>query len=357
MPISRYRTVAGFLAALSSLTACLHAQAHTFCVTTSQELQDALSASSFNGAYADEINIVHVATGTYSTSGTNFVYDTMGSAAFYLSGGYNADCSALTPNAALTVLDGGGQTTVLRIAGGSALISIGELTLQNGESDRNGAGLSINDYEIPIYNNGTVALSDLIIRNNHTSSGEGGLFAISGTGGQYASGAQSQFILADCLFEGNSSDNFVGAGYIDTTSATVLVYNNTISGNSVPAAAAGAYGGLSLYSLHTAQASNNIFWNNTHTDFAFGSSTELLSNDYGTISGTPLISNNNVSVDPQFVDAAGGDFHLAASSPLLMFSPLLEGVDLEGNPHPTSGTEDIGAYMQTIFNSGFDPQS
>jgi hypothetical protein len=354
MPFSR--VFAGVFAGMLALaTPRRDAAAHTFCVTTAQELQNALASSSFNGAYANEINIIHVAAGTYTTSGSAFSYATMGNAALFLSGGYNAGCTVSTPKAALTVLDGGGQTPVLFIEGGSALISIGELTLQNGESDRNGAGLRINDYSIPIYNNGTVALSDLIIRHNHTTSGEGGLYAVSGTGGQYSSGAQSQFILADCLFEGNSSDNYTGAGRIETTSATVLVYNNTIVGNTVPDAAASAYGGLALSSTHTAQAENNIFWNNTHTDFAFSASTQLLSNDYGVIAGTPLTSNNNVSVDPQFVDAAGGDFHLAAASPLIAFSPLLEGVDLDGNPHPVSGKEDIGAYMETVFLSGFEP--
>lgn len=356
MPFSRPFAIAGAFAGMLALLApCRDAAAHTFCVTTSQELQDALGASSYSGAYANEINIIHVATGTYMTSGSAFSYYTMGGAALFLSGGYNADCTALTPKAALTVLDGGGLTPVLFIDGGSALISIGELTLQNGESSESGAGLRINDYELPFYNYGTVALSDLIIRNNHTSASFGGLTAFSGTGGEYFSGAQSQFVLEDCLFEGNSSDQNVGAGQIETTSATVLVFNNTISGNSVPDAAASAFGGLELSSTNTAQVSNNIFWNNTHTDFAFSASTQLLSNDYGVISGTPLTSNNNVSVDPQFVDAAGGDFHLAASSPLIAFSPLLEGVDLEGNPHPTSGKEDIGAYMETVFLSGFEP--
>src|SRR5262249_22290663 len=150
-----------------------------------------------------------------------------------------------------------------------------------------------------------------------------------------SSGVNSQFVLADCLFDGNSSDNYYAAAYIDTSSHTVLLYNNTVTGNSVPPLAHAA-GGLALSSANTAQASNNIFWGNTHVDFAFSANTELLSSDYGVLDGTPLTSNNNVSVDPQFLGPVAGDFHLAASSPLIAFSPLLEGLYLDGNFHPPS---------------------
>ena len=70
--------------------------------------------------------------------------------------------------------------------------------------------------------------------------------------------------------------------------------------------------------------------------------------------GTPLVSSNNLSVDPAFVDANNGDFHLSAGSPLIAISTLLEGTDLDGHPHPTSGKEDLGAHEQTVFGNGFD---
>jgi len=65
-------------------------------------------------------------------------------------------------------------------------------------------------------------------------------------------------------------------------------------------------------------------------------------------------STNNLSVNPQFVDPDNGDFHLSAGSPLIGISTLLEGVDLEGNPHPTSGKQDLGAYTTTVFVNGFE---
>jgi hypothetical protein len=321
-------------------------QGHDFCVTTSDELQSALTASSFSGAYANELNVIHLASGVYHPISTaaGFLYDTMGNMGVFISGGYNADCTVLTPQAALTVLDGQNAGPVLRILGASAMIVVAELTLQNGMGTDEGAGLSINNYSIDIYTHGPIYLSDLIIRNNHSSDGAGGLFVL---------GAGSQFVLADCLFEGNSSDNSYGSGVISSAATTTLLYNNTVSRNTVPDNNSSS-GGLAFGSTNASQVSNNIFWGNTHADFTFSANTELLTNDYGTIIGTPLVSTNNLSVDPAFVDAAGEDFHLSAASPLIAISILLEGTDLDGHPHPASGKEDLGAYATTVFISGFE---
>ena len=326
------------------------AQAHDFCVTTSAELQDALSASSWQGAYSAEINVVHVATGTYPAPAVGFLYDTMGNQALFISGGYNADCSVLTPQGAQTVLDGQHASPLLRILGAEAMIVVAEMTLQNGEWTEPGAALTINNYSLDIYmyQHGPVYLSDLIIRNNHSSDGSGGIFVI---------GGGSQFLLADCLFDGNSSDNGFAAGTIESQATTTLAYNNTVSRNTVPngvAASGGLAIGLDSNGPQTGQVSNNIFWNNSTSDFTLGSNIEMLTNDYGTIVGTPTASTNNLSVDPQFVDPVNGDFHLAASSPLIAISTLLEGTDLDGHPHPASGKEDLGAYSTTVFINGFE---
>ena len=60
-------------------------------------------------------------------------------------------------------------------------------------------------------------------------------------------------------------------------------------------------------------------------------------------------SNDCVFDDPQFMDAANGDYHLKDTSPCIdagVNSLLPSGVDkdLDGNPRIVNGTVDMGAY-------------
>jgi hypothetical protein len=90
---------------------------------------------------------------------------------------------------------------------------------------------------------------------------------------------------------------------------------------------------------------------------ASGAHVVLEYNDYGTIGGVaPGGSVGNVSVNPQFVNAAGGNFRLAAGSPVIGISPrsTFGGNDLDGNAYPIGGFLDLGAYQRTIFADGFD---
>ena len=82
----------------------------------------------------------------------------------------------------------------------------------------------------------------------------------------------------------------------------------------------------------------------------------LYYNDYGTRGGmTPQNEVGTLMANPQFVDAPGGNFHLAGNSPLLGVSPLLsDTLDLDGNPSPQGGKMDLGAYEETVFADGFD---
>src|SRR5450755_2208680 len=108
-------------ASLAGLAACLliaaaTAQAHTFCVSDAAALQTALDATSDSGANDNENNTIQVVVGTHYTSNNNnseFSYSNQTTARVLdINGGYNSDCSAITENPALTILDGGGATRV-----------------------------------------------------------------------------------------------------------------------------------------------------------------------------------------------------------------------------------------------------
>lgn len=102
----------------------------------------------------------------------------------------------------------------------------------------------------------------------------------------------------------------------------------------------------------------NIFLNNTGVGLYVGNATTgLLDNDYGSIGGmAPAGDVGHISQNPNFIDAANGNFRLAGDSPLLGYSTFLgdSGHDLDGNAAPSGGAMDLGAYYETIFVDGFE---
>jgi hypothetical protein len=103
---------------------------------------------------------------------------------------------------------------------------------------------------------------------------------------------------------------------------------------------------------------SNIFWQNTNIGLSlFGTPAYVYYNDYGTLAGTPPGgSTGNLSKDPKFVDAAGGNFHLSGQSPLIGHTPTGgfcdAAGDLEGHPRDYYSPCDAGAYAETIFANG-----
>ncbi len=345
------RHVRSCLIGSALLVASAHAQAHTFCVSSAAELQGALDEASDGGIYNGENNIVLVVKGTYmvgsATSNGPFHYhSTAATGQFRILGGYNAACTLRTKKASLTVLDGNGIAQVLSIRRSTSNIAVIYLTIQNGETNQPGGGLMIN----PLSGDDSGAdIENNIIRNNHTSNQAGGLFVHAGDAGD-------DLYVLNNVITGNSADFDIGAGAVIGNSPIASVYNNTVTRNTT--ALAGGTGGL-YYGGAGADAyiANNIFWNNTtYGIYLTSSHVHLDNNDIGTAGGfSPVSSTGNISLNPRFVDAVGGDFHLAGDSPLLGAFPLgFANLDPDGNGSPTSGKVDCGAYNETIFIDGFD---
>ena len=140
--------------------------------------------------------------------------------------------------------------------------------------------------------------------------------ATGGGGGSY-----QNTLLAYCTFFGNKAEQGGGmfSGYVNSC----IFY-----GNSANAAADTCYAEM-YYSC----AADNA-------------------NLYGDGKG-------NVAVDPCFVDAAAGDFHLQTDSPCINAGSiddafLAEGPDLDGNPRKRDGRPDMGAYeYQPVVDPGY----
>lgn len=340
-------TLMKFLAAalaIGSLTA--YADEVQFCVTTTSELRAALVAASDGGANQDDRVLIAVAAGTYSTSddsGGRFFYrNTSSTSTFQLWGGFNADCSLKSDNASLSILDGANATEVLVASTTTAFLDILTLTIQNANTNQPGAGIDINDTNDDT--TGEVHLRDLIIRNNRTSGSYAGFRAF--TRGNHP------LYFDNNLVVDNGSNNYVGQLYGE---GQVYMRYDTVSNNTAPNTSPG---GVFCYGTPTCEIANSVFWTNSNTDLHLFSDAKMYFDDVGILSGVvPSTNANPIVGDPLFVDPATGDYHLGNGSPLLAVSTYLDSDsdnDIDGHNLPLTGTTDVGAYVDTIFNDKFE---
>ena len=165
-------------------------------------------------------------------------------------------------------------------------------------------------------------------------------------------------IVSHCLLTGNSANSGGGGSYGGTLN------NCTVFGNSA------RIGGGVLRSLLT----NCTVVGNLSSLIGGGSSSCTLNNSivYGNESvyepnwGTNLVCQytcttpdpggiGNITGDPQFVDAAAGNYRLLATSPCLDAGNngfTQGGTDLDGNPRIAYGAVDMGAYEAQLVGAG-----
>ena len=329
------------------------AQAATECADTAAALQQQLDDFSDGGLYANEDNLLAIVgdgTSVYVAPGPGgFHYSsTSTTTSLQIIGGYAAGCTQRTDNAALTRLSGTGTTPVLSLKSTHGLITVYNLTLQDGQSTQPGAGLQVNRQITP---RGQISLANLIVRNNHSSASSGGIYAATDVA----------LDLSRSLIVGNSAAGQYGAGIVSSTSSSFVsqLLNVTVSRNT-SGAPSNPVGGMDAAGGGVFEIYDGIFWNNTGTGLYLETTQAMLQyNDYGVLGGTAPQSNfQNYSVNPRFVDAAAGNFHLDGNSPLLgisVYATTLQGyADLDGNLGGGRGKADLGAYFETIFIDGFD---
>jgi len=162
--------------------------------------------------------------------------------------------------------------------------------------------------------------------------------------------------ITNCVFSGNSANNCNG-GAISGDGSSPTLSNCTLNGNT-----ANWYGGAVDCHSSSPTLNNCILWGNSAGSGGdeiyiadSGSSCTLNyccvdNNGYGFAAGGTIDDSNNcIFADPQFVDAAGGDYHLQDTSPCIdagdnSYVPSGVTTDLDGNPRIVNGTVDIGAY-------------
>jgi len=230
-----------------------------------------------------------------------------------------------------------------------------------------------------------VNLSDLTVTN----------CTFSGNSADSAGGAiycdSSRPVLNNCVFSGNSVTTYDGGAIYCVNSSGAAVVNSTFSGNKANrygGAAACVYysrltvanctlsgnsvndsgGAIFCANFSSAILRNSILWGDSASSggneiyiYDLGSSCTLnyccVDNTGYAFGGGSTIddSNNCIFVEPQFVDAAGGDYHLQDTSPCIDAGdnglvPSSVDKDLDGNERIVDGdndgvgTVDIGAY-------------
>jgi parallel beta-helix repeat protein len=210
-----------------------------------------------------------------------------------------------------------------------------------------------------LYDAGNVLLKNNLIRGNGRDKDKFDLF---GGGGRIHNDGKSVTLKNNVI---SKNHGLKGGGlYIGGRPALVTMTNNTIHGNIATAAGGGVW--LELYE-NTGQADiyNNIIWANTapqgtalflennRNGDSIRSPVNLFNNTFAFSDlyrkrSFPIHSSNFNNVDPLFVNAASGDYHLQATSPLINqghnTAPGLPAMDKEGQPRIDGVAVDLGAY-------------
>jgi hypothetical protein len=276
-----------------------------------------------------------------------------------LRGGYAPTPAGWTPRTGETVIDGGGVERALLVHGGSDVL-LEDLTLTGGRAPEHacwGAGLSVT--------NGHATLRRVIVRDNvaRCTSGQSGGGAGGGLDANNDEGPASLRVEDSLILRNQAGDH---GSALNTWQTTVAITNVVVAGNSRHVLAINATtfravnvtvagndpSGQALLDFNqpsTITLLNSIVWNSG--GIACGAGGGACDFTYSDLQGgRPGVG--NIDVNPQFVDAANGDYRLRWGSPAIDAGANSGAppFDLEGVARPQDGSfdgirvADMGAY-------------
>lgn len=214
----------------------------------------------------------------------------------------NSGAAFYVESASLTVTGGSITSGARTHKGGAVAMSGGQLVLervlvQGNQSQGGGGAISATG--------GSIELRNATLMDNTCLAGSGGAVEATGT----------HLVLRNTRISGNTAGN-IGGG-VCAFSATGVVENCQADGN-----VASSVGGLFLMAAGDLQIHNNLVTGNNSGGLLTSGS--VVAEDYNNIwnniggdnmSVTP--GAHDLSLDPLFMDAAGGDFGLACHSPCI----------------------------------------
>jgi hypothetical protein len=328
------------------------ANAATFCVANSSQLQQALTTSETN---ADPDNSILVQPGTYSTSSgsTAFVYSGPESKPLDIIGGYvtvgGTPCALISYKARLTVLSGSGVRQVLNLTGGA--MRVFNMTIKDGHATVPGAGLSM----AALGENSLVV--GLMIFDNNVSEASGGGLSMSESGSTAAI-IGNLFTNNRCATNGCAMNGVFSA--VDPSVHYVSFGGNTVASNSCSNGAPGTCttGGVKFSGSARSIIYNNAFALNGGLDLDLqGANGSLYNSNVPSKAGTFTPNSGNLALaNPGFVDPADKDYRLRYDSPLRNVgtsSYFMQNYDLDGNGR-FNVPLDMGAYERPEDQFFFD---
>ncbi|MFC1855469.1 PKD domain-containing protein [Thermodesulfobacteriota bacterium] len=226
---------------------------------------------------------------------------------------------------ATTIIDGSASGSVVTYAPGLAQSGgIDGFTITNGNSAGDGGGVNAP--------NSSPTVANCNIKGN-SAAGNGGGISVAGGNVQN---------LVNCLITDNTAA--VSGGGINSIGEGQYITNCTVSNNT-----AGVRGGGIYADSYWAKVSGTIFWGDTSPEAneMYGGGNWWIEFSSTIMDGRDGWWWGGMDIDPQFVDAAAGDYHLQPTSPAIdtsyyndaFYIPLK---DIDGNPR--AGSFDIGAY-------------
>jgi len=363
--------IASALVALATFSS-IEAKAATFCVASSDALTAALATAEGNG----EDNDIRIRVGTYDVPDAGFHIDLFeGRHSLSVAGGFTDEgCNERTHAASATVLDGRDVARPLTIdtsrssgiADPEHAITVSGLTFQHGNDAIVGA-LKVSDSG-PIYG-GIITVEGNAFLDNATGSGvlEGGPALLAATDGPDFAGGTGLFVRNN-LFARNTAPN-APAVFVYSNNH-IDVSNNTFVANVSTDATLDERVTFASFTFSGIDFSNNVFSGNNPDgtpatfDLHATNVTDLADNALIATAGTPRSETGTIDADPRFVDAAHGNYRLAADSPLIdagTDAPAggAAAFDLDGVARIRGAHIDIGAYefapaSEQVFADGFD---